>query len=215
MQLVYLQTIDENRYQSWYAQAPEDRRLRADRFARREDAVRCIAADALLRDALREVGVDPSTAVHRGENGKPYVNVPDFYYSISHGGDIVMVAYAATEIGADVEPITVSDSRIAVARRHFTTQEQKAIFSGETTHEELARRFTIVWTRKESYVKYTGIGLTGGLRSFSVDTLMPCGGVESMTGERLPLRCHTEITKDHHCISVCGAFDTVRAKIIV
>ena len=212
LKMLRLHTINEDDYLRLYRSASEERRQKADRLARREDVCRCIAAEALLKHTLEAVGTDPNTTIYTKENGKPYVNVPDFHYNISHGGDYVVIAYGKTKIGVDVEPIVESDRRISLAKRFFSPLEQALLASSDMANA--ATRFTILWTRKESYVKYTGVGLSQGLQSFSVDVTLPCGSVTDSKEGRLPVGCHTILTEDSHVISLCGAFDHVETEYI-
>ncbi len=210
--LLHLHTIDEDLYRRLYEKARAERQHTADRFSRREDAVRCIAAEALLTDVLAARGMRSLPPVRRGAGGKPYLDLPDFHYNLSHGGDLVALAYGAAEIGVDVEPIQDKKSRLSIASRYFTDSERMALEHPDDV--DPATLFTILWTRKESYVKYTGCGLSQGLRSFSVDTRLPWGEIHSKDGEVLPPRCYTVLTDDHHCVSLCGAFDRVQIRVM-
>ena len=212
LKMLRLSTMNEERYLALYQGASEQRRDTADRLARREDALRCVAADALLRSVMAECGIAPDTPILIGEKGKPSLDLPDFHYNISHGGDYVVIAYGKTEIGVDIEPIIENDRRIALAKRFFTPWEQDFLACSDTA--EAATRFTILWTRKESYVKYTGVGLSQGLQSFSVDVALPQGSIVDARGERLPLCCHSFLTEDQHVISLCGSFHQLETEYV-
>ena len=154
--------LDESAYARLYQQASSYRRQKADRYLRREDKLRCIAADALLRYAL---GGGDFTEVREG-CGKPYLqNRPDFHYNLSHSGPWVVLAFGAEEVGIDVEETKMDAGKEKLARRYFTQAEQDYIF-----HREEGRdiRFFEIWTAKESYVKYLGTGLQKSLSSFDV-----------------------------------------------
>jgi 4'-phosphopantetheinyl transferase len=208
-----LPLADQALYARLYTDASLARRERADRWARREDALRCLAGEALLRKALRCCGLQDDTVPQIGEHGKPYLDIDGFHYNISHGGDYVVLACGQGEIGVDVEPIAQSERRAALARRFFTPAEQELLL--HDTDIDAATRFTVMWTRKESYVKFTGVGLSQGLQSFSVDVTLPRGHVADAAGNLLPLDTHTLITEDGHVISVCGAFDGVETEYVM
>ena len=91
----------------------------------------------------------------------------DFFYNISHSGRYVAMAWGDSEVGVDVQQ--EGNAKVeALARRYFAADEQAYVRADP-------RRFYEVWTKKESYVKYTGQGLGQDLSAFS--TLTPEGGI--------------------------------------
>ena len=151
---------DEALYRQLYDQASPARRIRADRYRRREDALRCVTADALLRHAL---GTEQYTVVQE-KGGKPRIpERPDFHYNLSHAGRWVVLAWGDEEVGVDVEAVREDMNIHSLALRYFTPEEQRYIREGDSRS-----RFFALWTRKESYLKYLGTGLTKSLSGFSV-----------------------------------------------
>ena len=160
---------DEGLYQQLYQQASPERKARADRYRRREDALRCVAADALLRRVLGpEYG-----SIQKTPDGKPYLpERPDFHFNLSHGGKWVVLAYGPSPLGVDVESLRRDPNLHSIARRFFSLEEQAYVFAeGADSHQ----RFFKIWTGKEGYLKYLGTGLKKDLTSFSV--LSPEPGV--------------------------------------
>ena len=154
-------------YELLYVGATPERRQRADRYRRREDALRCLAAGALLEYALGTK--EYSTA--KGPFGKPYIKENNsFHYNLSHSGSWVAIACGDSEVGIDVEKITMDEGKEGIARRYFTPEEQDYVFE---TKELAPQRFFEVWTGKESYLKYLGTGLQRNLTSFSIFSLEP------------------------------------------
>ncbi len=99
--------------------------------------------------------------IERTKFNKPYI-VPNcgIYFSVSHTKDIYAVAFSNMEIGFDIEQCRRANE-IRIAKRYFTQEEAEFI-------EKYPHRFLEVWTAKESYVKYTGEGIAGGLSNFCV-----------------------------------------------
>lgn len=154
-------------YPALYAAASAERRQRADRYRRKEDALRCLAAGALLQHAL---GTADYT-VAKGPFGKPYIKGNNsFHYNLSHSGNWVVIACGDTEVGIDVEKICMDAGKEDIARRYFTPDEQAYVFD---TKELAPQRFFEVWTGKESYLKYLGTGMQRNLDSFSIFSLEP------------------------------------------
>lgn len=103
-----------------------------------------IIAETKLGDTLK---------IDSGKNNKPYFkDYPNVRFSISHSGDLVVLAMSDTEVGIDIEKIKPRDYESIVAR-HFTEGEAKEVDSIES--------FLKVWTKKEAYLKLTSEGLGG------------------------------------------------------
>ena len=150
-----------------YDRASAERKQRADRYRRKEDALRCLAADALLQHALGTAEYTAAT----GPFGKPYIKEKDsFCYNLSHSGRWVAIAFGDKEVGIDVEKICLDAGKASLARRYFTPDEQAYVFDTEALAPQ---RFFEVWTGKESYLKYLGTGLHKSLASFSIFSLEP------------------------------------------
>ena len=155
---------DQQLYDRLYALATRERKEKADGYLRQDDRLRCVTADALLQVAL---GTD-TYRIEKGASGKPYVkDRADFFYNISHSGRYVVIAWGNTEVGVDVQQEGNAKAS-ALARRYFSADEQAYVQADP-------QRFYEVWTKKESYVKYTGQGLGRDLTSFS--TLSPEEGI--------------------------------------
>jgi 4'-phosphopantetheinyl transferase len=104
----------------------------------------------------------PYSAICRGERGKPYFpSLPDLHFSLSHSGDIVACAFHGQPVGLDLQ-IYTECRREAIARRYFHPEEYA--FLERTGFKD----FFPIWATKESYVKYTGAGIAGGLDTFCV-----------------------------------------------
>lgn len=120
----------------------------------------------MLRRALGErLGRAPQAVVTTrqpcrgcgGPHGRPAVPGDPVHFSLSHSGDLVMIALAEVPVGADVEevpgPRTVAD--VAPALHPAERAELDALAPGERP-----AAFARCWTRKEAYLKATGAGLT-------------------------------------------------------
>ena len=112
----------------------------------------------LLKSALlEEYGLEiEASDILRGEHGKPYINENGVHFSISHCKDRAAVLLSPYPCGVDIERIRPINP--AVISR-VCTEKEKA-FIGDS-----ARRFALIWTLKESYVKAIGRGLGLGLKN--------------------------------------------------
>lgn len=153
-----ISSAEERVYKGLYEKASPQRKCRADRYRRQEDKLRCVVADALLRMALGT----QTYQIETNEFGKPHIKgCEGFFYNLSHSGRYVVLAWGNSEVGVDVQQHGDGVNTQAIARRYFTSEEQRYM-------QEDPQRFYEIWSKKESYVKYTGHGLNEGLRSFSV-----------------------------------------------
>lgn len=105
------------------------------------------------------------------DHGKPsFCDMPQLHFSISHSDQLWACALADCEVGLDLQKDRERDCE-KVARRFFHPDEI------EWLNLHGFDQFCRIWTFKESYVKYTGDGLTRGLDYFSV---VPSGKQETM-----------------------------------
>ena len=160
-----ISSADKDCYHYLYEKASPERKKQADRYRRQEDKLRCLAAYALLRRVLDS----EECLIEKNEFGKPYIRGrEDFYYNLSHSGRYVVIAWADTEVGIDVQQHDASADLEGIGARFFTSDELTYIREDANQRTE---RFYEIWTKKESCLKYTGEGLRRNMRSFS--TLTP------------------------------------------
>lgn len=120
-----------------------------------------ICAELLLEIAVSDRYSRP-LPILTGEHGKPCFNDEAVFFSLSHSENWAACAVADTELGLDIQ--TVRNCSLVLAKRFFT--EDEAEFIKNSDDPDLA--FTEIWCRKESRLKAEGIGLQGGIKSFSV-----------------------------------------------
>jgi 4'-phosphopantetheinyl transferase len=99
----------------------------------------------------------------KGENGKPFLEgFPKINFNISHTREALVVAFSEDEIGDDIERITTAD--LQIAKRCFDDAELDFLYN----HENVDLAFFEIWTKKEAFIKSSGIGLNIPLKSFCV-----------------------------------------------
>lgn len=159
--------VDEATYRRLLLQASPERRARAERYLRREDQIRCVAAYGLIRYAVKKTLNISDFTVTQDAGGKPCIlDRTDFHFNLSHSGRWVVIAYGNSPVGIDVQEIRMDTGKESIARRYFTAKEQEFVFQSDGNCP--AERFFQVWTAKESYLKFTGTGLRRPLDSFCV-----------------------------------------------
>lgn len=140
---------------------------RAARFVHAVDRDRYVLGHGYLREVLAWVtGQAPEAMTfQRGPFGKPTMDGSALHFNFSDTKDAVLVGIAQHELGVDIETMTrrVNHERVA---EHYFTPEEIADISSSPDHK---RRFLDFWTRKESVLKASGVGIMDDLRALRVD----------------------------------------------
>lgn len=174
----------------------EDETLRAGRFVRSEDYNRFIVSRGLLRYILGRYLNTPPGDIRFEYNpfGKPECadthHENPLCFNVSHSGDRVLYGISnQRHIGVDIEKICFMENQDEIVNRFFSQQE---IEDYKRLPESLRREaFFNCWTRKESYIKSWGKGMSIELNTFSVSVR------SNMTEESILLN-DTDGRSEHH-----------------
>ena len=132
------------------------------------------ASHCLLRQALARCA--PETAelpLRTGAYGKPYFpDAPQVHFSISHSGAYWLCAVSGAPVGLDIQQHRPCRAQ-ALAQRFFSPEENAYLQKTDGIP------FFDLWCAKESYLKYTGQGLSG---LETVCTVSPEGAFPSVPG---------------------------------
>jgi len=146
---------------------------RADRFRLARDRVQYVVAHGLVRTLLGRYLGRPARELWFGTGlyGKPAllepVTVPALEYNLSHSGDIVLIAVTrGRAVGVDVEHWANDIVYDELAEYCFSAAERDELRTA--SHRDKAAAFFAGWTRKEAYIKATGVGVMLGLDYFDV-----------------------------------------------
>jgi 4'-phosphopantetheinyl transferase len=155
----------------WQQVLSADERTRAARFHFSRDRQHFTATRALLRTVLAGyVASNPSELAFRySEKDKPSLALAgnQVEFNVSHSGTTALLAFArGRAVGVDVERIREDLDPAALAHRFFSSHEQNQLAA--TPPSEKYQAFFRCWTRKESYIKAKGTGLSLPLDQFDV-----------------------------------------------
>lgn len=144
----------------------DERKERIARYRFESDKIRCVIAELLVRYLLwTQYGMDAQTlTICHSEYGKPYFENSKIHFNLSHSGDWVVCAMGDSEMGVDVEAIRPMD--FPSVYRAFSKNEIAQLNKEDI--EQYPDLFYQIWTLKESYVKYLGLGLQYPFSSFSI-----------------------------------------------
>jgi 4'-phosphopantetheinyl transferase len=88
-------------------------------------------------------------------------------FNLSHSNDLVLYAFRSKgEVGVDIEYIRPLEDLIFIAERNFSKHELTEL--KKAPPDKVTDVFFSCWTRKESYIKATGDGISFPLQEFDV-----------------------------------------------
>lgn len=141
-----------------------DRKQRANIFTDDTKKARFLYAEALSEFVVRkELGLDEIKFSGIVGN-KPYLeDYPNVSISRSYAGDYVLIGTdTSSDIGVDIE--LKNNYTDTVGKYFFTDKEKKYIEKSD----DKSFAFSLIWTRKESYIKCIGKGLYCSLQSINL-----------------------------------------------
>lgn len=146
-----------------YGLVSKNRQKKIDFFRFDKDKKLSCGAYLLLKKLLNEENI--SHPIFKTEKyGKAYIsNYENIYFNLSHSGKIVLCAISDMEVGVDVEYIDPAID-LNIAKHYFYNSEYENIMNAKNKSDE----FFKYWVLKESYMKYTGLGMNLKLNSFEI-----------------------------------------------
>lgn len=216
LQLFAVKLVSDNRFKTiedevkQYAQAPTLEKI--DSYKSSINRQRKLLGEMLAYKGLQKCFSlkDEAIVFEYGPKGKPVLKDADNkYFNITHSGDWVVCGISDSEIGVDIE--ISKKARMNVATRFFTSTEVDKLNSLEGTAQD--DYFFLLWTVKESYLKYLGTGLTKPLNSFDVS----CNDGIITVDESLfslSLKFTEIIIDDKHKTVVCSDQDVQGLEVI-
>jgi len=158
----------------WQTLSPNERD-RADRFHFEADRRRCVIGRGYLRLLLGKILHLPASRLQfkYEEFGKPSLKGMQgltLQFNVSHSGDLILIAMTmGRAVGIDVERVRTDFDLDSIATRFFSANECKILAS--LAGPDRYQAFFTCWTRKEAYLKATGVGLSLPLDQFDVSFL--------------------------------------------
>ncbi|MCL2663873.1 MAG: 4'-phosphopantetheinyl transferase superfamily protein [Oscillospiraceae bacterium] len=183
--------LSHNEFSDLLALVSNEKREKVKRFHIESDSQSSLLGDILARIELCGLTGLRNNQLSFSENeyGKPLLtNAKDVHYNISHSGMFVVCAFNSAPVGIDIETIKPID--MAIAKRFFSQDEVDYILypsdenkletkvlnhsvGGSAEPSNKYERFYQIWTMKESYIKWEGMGLSKPLNSFCVLNTQP------------------------------------------
>ncbi len=112
----------------------------------------------------------------------PRAHDDQIHFSVSTSADRCLVALSSHgPVGVDLELVSPLPEFERIAATRFARTEAEAI--AERPADMRLRTFYECWTRKEAYLKASGIGLAGGLDTVTVSVAEAPPRIVSLVGE--------------------------------
>ncbi|WP_248798061.1 4'-phosphopantetheinyl transferase family protein [Pseudomonas sp. MWU13-2105] len=125
------------------------------RFLNGRIALRVSAAQ-LLDCATTQVGIERNTL------GQLSISVPEpLFVSLSYGAHMGLLLLASTRIGLDYEDGPAPVFWQSAMRRYLCQCEQRWLQAQDAATQEREQGFVWLWTRREAFLKYLGVGIRG------------------------------------------------------
>lgn len=156
--------LNQDDFNSMYHLGSLKRQKKINRINFIHDAVNSFFGDIIARLEISKIARLHIDKISFSINpyGKPFLlNNPNIHYNISHSGSYVTCVFSDEEVGIDIEE--VKEVNLNISKRFFTIDEYNYVMEKDSKH-----RFYEVWTKKESRIKYEGLGLYMPLNSFSI-----------------------------------------------
>jgi 4'-phosphopantetheinyl transferase len=169
-----LNTTPEQYQQDWQILDDEEKR-RATKFSNSLLRERFVTAHGRLRTILAHYLQVSPASLHflSTAKGKPFlVDYPHLAFNLSHSDDDMAVAVAKDcQLGVDIEQCKQRSSLMDLVDRCFA--ESEATYWLKLPEHQQTQAFYQFWTRKEAFVKATGVGITVGLMDCVLDPHQP------------------------------------------
>ena len=173
-----------------FALLSDDERTRAGEITHTNRRSAYAASRGLLRSTLTDAskGTVPVAdwQFGRGVHGKPFVTAPEgigLRFSVSYTATLIAIAVSPKfELGVDIEvvPGTISE----VPWQVLTQAERQ--FIRTLPEAEQFTEFLNIWTIKEAYTKYLGVGASLDFRKVQVSTETNLESARTEAETRLP-----------------------------
>ena len=148
---------------------PESRKRKVLAMRHEESQRLSLGVGLLLVLALGDKGIEGrKVRIEENPFGKPFLpEYPEIHFSLSHSGRWVLCGISDLPLGCDAEKVGRGSEKLSKRFFHPTEQETLAALAPESSRA-WQKEFARIWTRKESYIKAVGAGLSLPMRNFSV-----------------------------------------------
>lgn len=180
-----LSRFGDDEYSLYLSMTDDVRREALSRMRIENDRRRSVLGESLARLGISKLADCREEDINfsRTEKGKPICDKENAFFNISHCGDTVVCAVDDQNVGIDFEKMRKVEARVTEIA--CTDSDKQFIFGDRMpdideiiTDSDVLRRFFTVWTAKEAYFKFVGIGVIGLLTVSYSDIKANCQTLE-------------------------------------
>ncbi|MCF0175330.1 MAG: 4'-phosphopantetheinyl transferase superfamily protein [Bacteroidales bacterium] len=209
-----LDDFDESVLEAALELVSPSRRKKALSYVRMRDRKTSVAAELLLRYALKDMGIKgPFPEICNEASGKPFFrDIPSLHFNLSHCALCVACVVGDEPVGVDVECTGAYSPELA--KFVLNAEELAAVLQAASPEIE----FTRLWTMKESLLKCTGEGLREDMKNVlatlpheSTGTIpvldhasLRCDGMSFVSTETDGHCFHTTASPGGYVLTVCS-----------
>lgn len=203
----------------YFNQLSEERQNKIKAYRQEKDKLRSLGAGIVMDRGLMDYHLrEKEVKITYKKYGKPYLKeYPKIQFNISHAGNYAIAGFGDKELGIDIEQISRGSK--GIASRFFTELEQeylKNIKEKEIRDNEFIR----IWTKKESFIKAVGTGLSFGIANVETckkllnNTIIISEQQENLKEKAEPPWFFYEYKLEGYQISVCSKENKFSKKLI-
>ena len=150
-----------------------------------------LARRILAYGLQEEYGIAGEPAVGTTSLGKPYlIEYPQIHFNYSHCSGGILCGISRHAIGVDIEGFRLSGERLVSRICH--ANEQRMVLEAQDRDRTLA----VIWTAKESYLKYLGTGIRSDLRQLDLSAAL-------REQARIGDACIHSFLEEEYAIGIC------------
>lgn len=168
-------SAEDTRYQACWSILDAAEQMQAAKFKTVLLQQRYVVVHGQLRQILAlSLNERPEKIrIAKAEHGKPYLaDYPELAFNLSHTEDSWMIALARQcQLGVDIEFCKPRPNLSGLVGRCFS--EEEAAYWQQLPEAEKIPAFYRFWTRKEAFVKATGLGIALGLNHCAINPEKP------------------------------------------
>lgn len=166
---------EEGDFLRYWSVLDESEKNQANRFKTDQLHHRYVIVHGRLREVFaRYLKQSPeSIKMAKAERGKPYlVDYTELAFNLSHSENFMAIAIAWNcQLGVDIELYKHRNSLSDIVNKYFAAEE--ADYWNKQPEEFKTREFYRFWTRKEAFLKATGLGIAHGLNDCVINPEQP------------------------------------------